>query len=119
LLLATAGIGVLMFLFMLPTVRVNRFARLIDAGSTADVIAMLDGSIGENDAYRSMLEHVCSIPPDQREGLETIRIEPLTISQLLGGTRRVVVGQGWGGGEVEFVVGWRRITKGRNWLQYE
>jgi hypothetical protein len=56
LLLATAGIGVLMFLFMLPTVRVNRFARLIDAGSTADVIAMLDASIGENDAYRSMLE---------------------------------------------------------------
>ncbi len=116
LLIGLTSVAILTFLFALPTYRVNRFAHLIETGKVDQAVAMLDRSIGEGDGYRSMLEHVCSIPPERKVNLQTIRIEPLTFTQLIQGKRRIVVGQGWGGGDVEFIVTRQTISKGQNWL---
>ena len=118
LLAGIAFVAIVAFIIMLPTYRVNRFARLIDSGNTDQAISMLAPSIGKEDGHRSMLEHICSIPPEERKNLQTIRIEPITFSQVLTAKRRIVVGQGWGGGDVEFIVTPLTIAKGRNWLHY-
>ena len=106
-LIATAILSVALYWIMLPTVRAQRFAAFVRAGQNSAAEAMLPDAIEKQSEYRHVL----------RTALKA-ELLPFTISQLLRGERRVVVGREWGGGDAEFIVSRTTVSLGTNWFNY-
>lgn len=87
--------------FVTPTIRASRFRDFINSGRIDEAGGMLPAEIGATDPYRKAIKQIM-----------LARMTPLTLGQFLRGERRVIVGKGWGGGDVEFIVGLRSISKG-------
>jgi hypothetical protein len=80
LLVATTCVAAAMYLLMFPTVRAQRFARFINLGPPGAAEAMLPKSMDENSChFRTVHKAIC------------VELEPLTLTQLLHGERRVIV----------------------------
>jgi hypothetical protein len=104
---AVVIIAASLYLLMLPTWRAKRFAELVRSGQLNEAEDWLPASMDHFHPYRQILRQA-----------KQARMEPLNFSQLLSGKRGVIVGKGWGGRDVEFIVSFTTTSEGRNWLNY-
>ena len=105
LLVAVTVVGIALALAVYPTLRARQFVQLVQSGEQQAAEQMFSHTLEPNDPYLQVLRSA-----------RQAKLEPLSLSQIIHGKRQVIVGQGWGGGKVEFLVSYRSIRHGRSWL---
>lgn len=98
-------LAVLFAYSVVPTYRARQFAAHVNAGDTNAAENMLPDSLDIKGSYRQALRSA-----------KVATLTPLDVTQLIRGQRGVIVGKGWGGGEVEFLLSPRSASLGRSWL---
>ena len=94
LLVATTLVAAVVFFLLLPTIRANRFARLVCDDQVDRAEEMLRPQLVDSDPYLSMLRR-------NTDGNGSwARVSPVDVKQLVRGERKVIVGPEWGGGTI-------------------